>query len=216
MSQSLIHQVSVSEGKKLVLLHLIHWNGLNPLFIRSQFQRKSRTGMLRRSLRSQSLIHQVSVSERETGFAANKTYTVQSQSLIHQVSVSEERHSGALRHSPAKSQSLIHQVSVSELNNLSAISKHFSCLNPLFIRSQFQSTLKGGNTSCNFPHVSIPYSSGLSFRGEVATGAYQLAEKNRLNPLFIRSQFQSVMFLSTTAGELTKSQSLIHQVSVSE
>ena len=69
-SQSLIHQVSVSE----------HWIysrgggwilGLNPLFIRSQFQSIAKSMVLIRIKLSQSLIHQVSVSEGSL-FPANK------------------------------------------------------------------------------------------------------------------------------------------------
>ena len=63
----------------------------------------------------------------------------ESQSLIHQVSVSEQLHSCYLSSLLLASQSLIHQVSVSE---------HW---------------VSGSNVKrLNF--VSIPYSSGLSFR----------------------------------------------------
>jgi len=66
-----------------------------------------------------------------------------------------------------QSQSLIHQVSVSDFEN-ARIRNDFvkPCLNPLFIRSQFQIEQYG-----LFPEEKIL----------------------RLNPLFIRSQFQMSM-----------------------
>ena len=62
-----------------------------------------------------------------------------SQSLIHQVSVSDHLFPDSTPHSEYLSQSLIHQVSVSDLVE----------------------TLKG---QLDYEEVSIPYSSGLSFR----------------------------------------------------
>ena len=63
-------------------------------------------------------------------------------------------------------------------------------------------------------YVSIPYSSGLSFR------VYDLPVDSLtfigLNPLFIRSQFQRVKDGAVSTQVAISSQSLIHQVSVSE
>ena len=89
---------------------------------------------------SQSLIHQVSVSEIITPPSEAENHGM-SQSLIHQVSVSERLMIQRLRLLNLKSQSLIHQVSVSEENKLRLCKE----LN----------------------EVSIPYSSGLSFRDVV-------------------------------------------------
>ena len=87
-SQSLIHQVSVSER-----IGITKWRG---------------------SVLSQSLIHQVSVSETAVGVEPIKG-AKKSQSLIHQVSVSEEEMKLKIATiAPFLSQSLIHQVSVSE------------------------------------------------------------------------------------------------------
>ena len=63
-----------------------------------------------------------------------------------------------------QSQSLIHQVSVSDFEN-ARIRNDFvkPCLNPLFIRSQFQMVTKI-DVNQTMKGVSIPYSSGLSFR----------------------------------------------------
>ena len=64
LSQSLIHQVSVSENTIVRAIEVAQ-KGLNPLFIRSQFQRGIETGIACNQIfESQSLIHQVSVSER--------------------------------------------------------------------------------------------------------------------------------------------------------
>ena len=92
-------------------------------------------------------------------------------------------------------------------------------------------------------NVSIPYSSGLSFRYHLWQKLFFVPRpRRRLNPLFIRSQFQMLIewliipmkhgrvsipyssglsfrskyFLKDTALILTPSQSLIHQVSVSD
>ena len=71
-----------------------------------------------------------------------------SQSLIHQVSVSESKPTVAWgRTDIAMSQSLIHQVSVSELLGIDSKIINDESLNPLFIRSQFQS--KNGNQGGN-------------------------------------------------------------------
>ena len=65
------------------------------------------------------------------------------------------------------SQSLIHQVSVSEAVSeaLFQNKKEEESLNPLFIRSQFQSLFTIFLFLGRIITVSIPYSSGLSFRG---------------------------------------------------
>ena len=87
-SQSLIHQVSISEIMIMTTTALL-------------------------KTKSQSLIHQVSISEIMimTTTALLKT---KSQSLIHQVSISEKINVVVCRDWGAKSQSLIHQVSISE------------------------------------------------------------------------------------------------------
>ena len=111
-------------------------------------------------------------------------------------------------------------------------------LNPLFIRSQFQiKHIPLSIAWLNSP-VSIPYSSGLSFRwSEVhpmllymstsqslihqvsvsdASWRFVIAvEFMGLNPLFIRSQFQ-ILISNHIVVCLEVSQSLIHQVSVSD
>ena len=87
--------------------------GLNPLFIRSQFQMEMVPFQApeKFAIQSQSLIHQVSVSD--PSWPSPACFLLSSQSLIHQVSVSDERiKSVAERYK--KSQSLIHQVSVSD------------------------------------------------------------------------------------------------------
>ena len=86
-SQSLIHQVSVSD-----LLYVLLWQDLriclNPLFIRSQFQIVNRERIVCDSAESQSLIHQVSVSDGDIVSVCDGVLE-RSQSLIHQVSVSD-------------------------------------------------------------------------------------------------------------------------------
>ena len=88
--------------------------GLNPLFIRSQFQ--------------------ILTTEPWV-----ELLTVRSQSLIHQVSVSDKVNQSTFLYQSHGSQSLIHQVSVSD-------------------------RISGHNSANNNRCVSIPYSSGLSFR----------------------------------------------------
>ena len=66
------------------------------------------------------------------------------------------------------SQSLIHQVSVSDV-------------------------FAAAMDELNFMDVSIPYSSGLSFRWQQEQ-LLQETFQDRLNPLFIRSQFQIAAF----------------------
>ena len=63
-SQSLIHQVSVSDVI-MTMRQARLWIGLNPLFIRSQFQMKKLCPAFQiiHTNLSQSLIHQVSVSD---------------------------------------------------------------------------------------------------------------------------------------------------------
>ena len=62
--------------------------------------------------------------------------------------------------------------------------------------------------------VSIPYSSGLSFRSITFLNGRQIHLKS-LNPLFIRSQFQ-ILARESMSSTWLRSQSLIHQVSVSD
>ena len=64
--------------------------------------------------------------------------------------------------------------------------------------------------------VSIPYSSGLSFR--VIKNPHLETAILGLNPLFIRSQFQRQIIQKGIQNQKDRirSQSLIHQVSVSE
>ena len=62
-SQSLIHQVSVSDKKLARWVNHKAIFSLNPLFIRSQFQMMGIDGVEMSALESQSLIHQVSVSD---------------------------------------------------------------------------------------------------------------------------------------------------------
>ena len=87
---------------------------------------------------SQSLIHQVSVSDYVNGPLTSR-YWHGSQSLIHQVSVSDEKIIDRGDQRLKMSQSLIHQVSVSDVD----VSIFLSGIDVF---------------------VSIPYSSGLSFR----------------------------------------------------
>ena len=163
---------------------------------------------------SQSLIHQVSVSDSET---PNYGHSVTTVSIPYSSGLSFRCHFLsndllAIR-LQKRSQSLIHQVSVSDVIIWICIKNGMKSLNPLFIRSQFQIS------HCSRVHdgylwfVSIPYSSGLSFRyGEIdsllswkiksqslihqvsVSDEYALAMelhgKQCLNPLFIRSQFQ--------------------------
>ena len=114
-----------------------------------------------------------------------------------------------------------------------------SGLNPLFIRSQFQISRTLLGSVRRRQRVSIPYSSGLSFRwiifytmafsgavsqslihqvsvSDGATGFNWWLMEHCLNPLFIRSQFQIIVKLSLLSWHRSLSQSLIHQVSVSD
>ena len=138
--------------------------------------------------RSQSLIHQVSVSDLDFIYYEYRRRK-KSQSLIHQVSVSDNTDPFGEYELEDWSQSLIHQVSVSELKEEDGRSVHYLRLNPLFIRSQFQMVLQilerntqlmslnplfirsqfqmifiSGFVPLLLERVSIPYSSGLSFR----------------------------------------------------
>ena len=63
-SQSLLHQVSVSDMMNLVDVVIVSEESLNPFFIRSQF-RMPLPAMSRTwgKMESQSLLHQVSVSD---------------------------------------------------------------------------------------------------------------------------------------------------------
>ena len=115
-----------------------------------------------------------------------KLVQAMSQSLIHQVSVSDVTENRSLSRL-IESQSLIHQVSVSDGKSKNGARKWLS-LNPLFIRSQFQ-IIQGGMVFTVAIFVSIPYSSGLSFR---------------------------CLYFDGVDDAITTSQSLIHQVSVSD
>ncbi len=86
-SQSLIHQVSVSNLKNCPESKWYGSRGRNSLFIRSLFPTWSGCFHHNRSWKSQSLIHQVSVSNK-TYSGEEETTEEKSQSLIHQVSVS--------------------------------------------------------------------------------------------------------------------------------
>ena len=88
-SQSLIHQVSVSDFIGNGMGRKERVKSLNPLFIRSQFQILNPVGLTALTeSKSQSLIHQVSVSDGEQT-KCDKESCKGSQSLIHQVSVSD-------------------------------------------------------------------------------------------------------------------------------
>ena len=92
-SQSLLHQVSVSDSIDIIIK------------------------AINRAKASQSLLHQVSVSDfdwtSDTGSTAGDT--VESQSLLHQVSVSDtDAQFLTAINLIASSQSLLHQVSVSD------------------------------------------------------------------------------------------------------
>ena len=63
-SQSLIHQVSVSDAEVEYVKKIIRL-GLNPLFIRSQIQMYKPSSTSHQFTSSQSLIHQVSDSDIE-------------------------------------------------------------------------------------------------------------------------------------------------------
>ena len=63
--------------------------------------------------------------------------------------------------------------------------------------------------------VSIPFSSGLSFRCFYAKQECIIIKK-RLNPFFIRSQFQMFFLNYFNLTNISQSQSLFHQVSVSD
>ena len=92
--------------------------------------------------------------------------------------------------SQTTSQSLIHQVSVSDADRMTYHSyETWASLNPLFIRSQFQIKIFSQRHCSDFNSVSIPYSSGLSFR---------------------------LLFFRILPIKKSTSQSLIHQVSVSD
>ena len=112
VSQSLIHQVSVSDRTNS---HgsIFYGSGLNPLFIRSQFQILIKPS------------HKI-------------LFISPSQSLIHQVSDSDSKLVLFFQTLSKQSQSLIHQVSVSEKMDWSDYTQGGIGLNPLFIRSQFQ------------------------------------------------------------------------------
>ena len=148
---------------------------------------------------SQSLIHQISVSDTYAIFKGH--YITTSQSLIHQVSVSDSQSNnrfgkgwfvsipyssglsfrfGKVGNCTAnrrrRSQSLIHQVSVSDF-------------------------LPRVDVYWVFAIVSIPYSSGLSFRWR--SPYCQSSQNTRsLNPLFIRSQFQILMLWSVSPATI--------------
>ena len=163
---------------------------LNPLFIRSQFQ-------IIKLIRQAWEDYNVSIPY-SSGLSF-RLWKVQAR----------------VRLSASKSQSLIHQVSVSDKN-------------------------KRGGQRENYYEVSIPYSSGLSFRWWGNNFEIKSSESFGLNPLFIRSQFQIIRHgcLSNVNKSLNplfirsqfqmkkkkfkklkatlKSQSLIHQVSVSD
>ena len=136
---------------------------LNPLFIRSQFQMKIYSLHARFFYNGVSIPYSSGLSFRFLGaYSAKRVQTLvsipyssglsfryvgdreqydpsnKSQSLIHQVSVSDPLVNFGLDEWTHKSQSLIHQVSVSDVINRSIQHKQAKCLNPLFIRSQFQ------------------------------------------------------------------------------
>ena len=141
-SQSLIHQVSVSDVVNWDSL-LEDWNSIVSIPYSSglSFRYNSRNILsIRFESTSQSLIHQVSVSDPDNAMVPIMV-CVKSQSLIHQVSVSDDR----MRALSAK----YNDVSIPYSSGLS-----FRLL--LIWWSVLQK-------SC----VSIPYSSGLSFRSNL-------------------------------------------------
>ena len=210
-SQSLIHQVSVSDfldcplGPAVFLSQsLIHQVSVSDVEIIEQHERNQR--------KSQSLIHQVSVSDFITrdvmdtiewvsipyssGLSFRYFYDYCDGGSHDTVSIPYSsglsfRYWNMGNKIPAglrQSQSLIHQVSVSDTEpNANAVKIYKERLNPLFIRSQFQMLKKPGMRK----------------------------KKQGLNPLFIRSQFQIYLKIHFYAF-FSWSQSLIHQVSVSD
>ena len=161
-SQSLLHQVSVSDVDVIVMPEFMI--SLNPFFIRSQFRIRGIYDTAGGHIESQSLLHQVSVSDAieleeilgayvevsipsssglSFGYRSNfwffKRIIISSQSLLHQVSVSDIELDGIIDEKYYGSQSLLHQVSVSDLMLCSNTDfRVWKSLNPFFIRSQFR------------------------------------------------------------------------------
>ena len=112
-----------------------------------------------------------------------------------------------------KSQSLIHQVSVSDENIVNMWSRMIARVSIPYSSGLSFRLLQRLDSRIKNRFVSIPYSSGLSFRLNIK--CHVLPHLLRLNPLFIRSQFQ-ILLSVTLVAPWAKSQSLIHQVSVSD
>ena len=186
---------------------------LNPLFIRSQIQRLPNSSKTLQWQKKVSIPYSSGLRFREelAGLPGPLFYS-QSQSLIHQVSDSEIQKSGWRRRKCERSQSLIHQVSDSEKSLAIIEDKTTSVSIPYSSGLRFRELMKYAKKSglkvsipyssglrfrekdllqrCKCRNVSIPYSSGLRFR--VTNSSRKTDWFSSLNPLFIRSQIQSL------------------------
>ena len=120
----------------------------------------------------------------------SKAHITGSQSLIHQVSVSDYDSTYPFYNRRKTSQSLIHQVSVSDLNFTSATNNRLDAGSQSLIHQVSVSDMQARHWMMTQKIVSIPYSSGLSFR--CCEGYIWKNHNKSLNPLFIRSQFQII------------------------
>ena len=131
-----------------------------------------------------------------------------SQSLIHQVSVSDDDPKPDTGSVCFRSQ---FQIFLDQ--NLDIKSQY--CLNPLFIRSQFQILQKAVRRAKTEERVSIPYSSGLSFRWRYKNPCPPSSHRGVSIPYSSGLSFRC-MYIRDGIVSKIESQSLIHQVSVSD